>query len=160
MSKIEFNYDSDTNQPRDYLKSDTKDGYFCLSIKDEYLVCNQCHFIKEKSFRFFPRDNSKSDGMRKTCKACVRFNKLLRSFKTEDLTKTIKKLEYLIAHQSQDLKFDYETYLRYLKDGDIHPSTYYKYRPRIDNMYFTASFKHAMLSNKASRDKLKEVSTP
>lgn len=142
MQGLEFYYDTDKHKLSDYLDYSSKDGHLIMRIKDNYLICNQCKRIKRKTFGFFPRDKTKSDGMRKTCKACVGNLQLLKRFNNDDRNEVIKKLEFFVANPSMaNFAFDYEEYLKSLKDGTIHPTYYFKYKEIILTAYFILLFK-------------------
>jgi len=149
MQGLEFKYDATKYKLADFLDKSLQEGHFKLTLKKAYLVCTQCKQVKHKTFRFFPRDATKSDGMRKTCKVCVNFNQLVKRFKSEDISEVIRKLDFFIDNPNlANFKFDYKQYLELLKENDIHPTFYFRYKEEILTQYFIQQFKSSLKSRR------------
>ena len=145
MQGLEFKYDATKYKLADFLDKSLQEGHFKLTLKETYLVCTQCKKVKPKTFRFFPRDTTKTDSMRKMCKDCVNLKQLFKRFASEDKSEVIRKLEFFIDNPNlRNFKFDYQEYFEFLKDKTIHPSYYFKHKEAILSAYTIEQYK-AML---------------
>lgn len=145
MYDIEFKFDNDKYTVKDFISFTGGNGHVIIHIAEGYIICNKCKYIKEATTANFPKDNTKSNGFRKTCKECGEKKKLERDFKNSDVSGFIKKLEFFQMNpQVRKFNFDIDKMLDYLKKGTLSAKSYFHFKDTVEEAYALERLKHAM----------------